>query len=184
MKKYLNELSSEELKMVVGKNKKLQYEIIDDLQEQEMDYISDILDCFRKSLSDWSIGFNNQYNYIKVKDYRLFLDGLSDTQANYGFLADEFNPMINEIQNKYITLDNITNIDKFDQLEEEIEKEIDNLINEVIEQFNKMTNYNYDNDIYDYFIDFYIDERIDSSRLYIDNDFILYEDVSYTKSYN
>lgn len=101
------------------------------------------------------------------------------------FLSDEFTPIIENLLNKYNQLDNMyydENEKEYESLEEEIEKGTENIITEVVEQFNRHTEHDR-NMMQDYYLEFYLDERIDKTELYIDENFVLYEDVSYTKNY-
>jgi len=50
-----------------------------------------------------------------------------------------------------------------------------------LNQFNRMTDFNTE-DYLNYFIEFYVESRL-GENAYIDENFILYEDISYVKSY-
>ena len=184
MYKNIKDLSIDELKKVLDVNQKLQNEVYEDYQESEMYYITEILDNFKDSLSDWSIGFNNS-NYIKVKDDILFLESIKDVQADYCFLADadyndkEIDDLIEKI-NKFNYED--MSEEEADELENFIGSKINKYKSLIINTFNQFTDTDAE-DVLSYFIEFYSDERL-SEDCYIDDNFILYENISYIKSYS
>ena len=184
MKKYrlLRELNQDELKRVFENNNKLQVEVIEDIEESEMFWISEYLDPIKKSLSDWSIGFHN-HNYIKIKDTRLFLEGLELIQESFellrGSLTEEIKKVIEKLNVLY---DMDYNNRNYHNLEDWIDNKVECLANELVKSFNSLTDYN-SGDIESYFLDFYVEERMHKD-FYIDRDFILYQDVAYTKSYS
>lgn len=179
--KKISELNQEELKEVFHSNDKLQYKVYEDYQESEMDHISEILDSFKPALNDWSIGFNN-YNSLRVKDHKAFLECALDAQNDFCFLSDEWTPRIETLLSKYSTLYNMDYDDKnYDQLENWLEEQTQEVIDEVLNQFNKMTQY--DNKyILDYFLDFYAESRMDED-FYVDESGVLFEHVEYERSY-
>ena len=83
----LKELSNEKLFEVVSKNETLRRSFDDYVWESELDYISEKLEVMRDSLSTWEIGLNNP-NFIRVKDYRLFVYCARECEKTYG-LSDK-----------------------------------------------------------------------------------------------
>ena len=186
MKKEIRNLTNEELKKVFNANEKLQQEVMEDMEGSEMLWISEYLNCFKDSLSNWSIGFYNR-NFITIKDgaeYE-FLQNTLEAQKNFCFLEDKFTNIIASLMKKYDKLDELWYVEgkqkEYDNLQIEIDEEFENIQNEVLDQFNRMTNLNIE-DAQNYFIEFYVDSRLDKNA-YIDESFILYEDISYVKSY-
>ena len=186
MKKEIRNLTNEELKKVFNANAKLQQEVMEDIEESEMFWISEYLNCFKDSLSNWSIGFYNG-NFITVQpDKEIeFLNGVLKAQKDFCFLKDEFTEITKNLINKYYQLDESQYEEdkqsEFDVLQIEIEEEFENIQSEVLNQFNIHTDFNSE-DAQNYFIEFYVDARLDEN-CYIDENFILYEDISYSKCY-
>ncbi len=82
MKKF-SELTDEQLVSIVKNSKKMRDEFCEYIQDTEMSWIGDKLDCVRDSLSDYSIGYYDR-NYINVRDYESFVDGVAQSSEWYG----------------------------------------------------------------------------------------------------
>lgn len=188
MKKFINELNEKELTQVFENNKKLQNDILEDMIETEMYWISEHLKSIENSLVDWSIGVNNP-NYLKVDKNRYyeFIQGIKDIQRDFCFLCDDEDIFINLIENKINELNELemyTN--KYHELEKEIEEEIEVLSKKMIGQWKSNLNalFNKKNQL-SYFLEFYADIRL-SENCYIitsENSFTLYEDIFYSVNY-
>lgn len=186
MKKNITELTNEELKIVFESNEILRQEVEDDMEDSEMYWINQYLKCFKSSLSNWSIGFYNR-NFITIKDgaeYE-FLQNILEAQRSFCFIDDKFTEIIDNIITKYDRLDELRyeegKQNEYNDLEAETEEEFENIKKEVLNQFNRMTDFNTE-DYLNYFIEFYVESRL-GENAYIDENFILYEDISYVKSY-
>lgn len=182
-KRYVEKLSKEELVKVFEANAELREAVYDDMVDSEMFWISEQLNYIKDSLQDWSIGVYN-HNYISVKDIDGFIDGLIEMDKAVPLFEDakqifEVERMRNEFYNK-----NCYDED-YEEAEEELEKAIKDLAQEVVKQFEKRLAGCLDRDNQlEYFLDFYYDARMESGSMYIQDDsYVLYEDVSYTKSY-
>ena len=183
MNKKINELTTDELKTVFKTNYKLQIDVLSDYEESEMDYIGEILGCFRDSLNDWNIGFNN-YNSIKYENKKRLLENALQAQKDYCFLPDKYTTNIKKLLDKYITLYNIDyNNSKYEKLENYLVENVEKIATAIIEQFNNMTKSPKMNELESYFIEFYADARL-SESCYIDaKTYIMYENIAYTKNY-
>ena len=183
--KKLNELNNEELKKVYNVNKKLQNDVINDYQESEMDYISDVLEPLKEGLNDWSIGFH-QYNYIKIKDNKSFLYGVIESTKEYSLLDEsDKNTMvlIDNILEKINILECMDYSNKnYDILENWIDRKIEVIKNMVLESFNSLTAMDYDY-MKEYFIEFYVNERMDINDYYINDNYELFKHIEYERSY-
>ena len=176
----------ETLAKILVNNTKLVRDIEEDIIESEIDYISDMLDCFRGSLIDYSIGFYNR-NYIEVKDYEKLIDSCIGATEDYGFFNEEDLEYCKYARDLYERLNMMGWGNKQrDNLENKIE-EVNNIIEDkVIEQFNKYTDYwtilkfEY---LCDYFYEFYSEERLNEGLYFDTETYELFEDISYTKSY-
>lgn len=71
------------LKELVASDKKLRERFDTHIQESEMDYLNEKLDCVTSSLGNWSYGFYNR-NYMKVEDYDKFVDGVMESIRCFG----------------------------------------------------------------------------------------------------
>lgn len=81
--KRFNELTQEQLTQIVNRSKNLREELDSYIQDCEMCWLSEKLACIKSSLSAWSIGFYNQ-NYIKVRNWSMFVDGVEKSTKSYG----------------------------------------------------------------------------------------------------
>ena len=81
--KRFKDLTFEELKEIVSRDKKLREKFNDYIQTTEMLWIEDKLSCIEDSLSNWSIGFYSQ-NFLSVKDYEIFVFGVEKSVQMFG----------------------------------------------------------------------------------------------------
>ena len=187
MKRYLNEIEStnkEELLKILNANEKLLNDVCEDYEEGEMFYISEILDCFKNALSDWAIGFSCG-NYVSIKDNDIYnlCEGLKDATKSYGFLNNEELKVVDQLQELNSRLYEMNYDNKqWDNLENKVDELIKEVESIIVNKFNKICTYDRET-IKNYFLDFYFDERLDHEEMYIDDDYVLYEEVSYIKSY-
>jgi hypothetical protein len=190
-KKYIEEMSKEELTNVFNANSKLQNDVLEDMIDSEMHWIGEKLDYIRDSLSDWSIG-TGQRNYIKVNTDRLtdFLHGLSEMDKGVPAFNDEkAAEVIGNLEaayNAYYYADAYAH--NYEELEEAADRAAQKAADELARQFDRDLSYLYDTENQlDYFLEFYADARMDDEETYYviveEGTFKLYEDVSYTKSY-
>lgn len=184
-KRYVEELSKEELVKVFKANARLQEAVYEDMVDSEMFWISEQLNYIGDSLYNWSIGAYN-HNYISVKDYDGFINGLIEMDKSIPLFSDEDAKKIYEVERMR---DEFYIKDCYDEDYEEAEEKLDEavkaLAEEVVRQFERRINDCSDNDnMLEYFFDFYLNSRIEPETMYIQDDsYELYEDVSYTKSY-
>ena len=82
MKKF-KDLSLDELKEIVNGSEKLRKELDNYIQDTEMCWLSEKLDCVKSSLKDWCVGFFTN-SYINVRNYDSFLDGVKKSIKSYG----------------------------------------------------------------------------------------------------
>lgn len=81
--KTINDFTFEQQKQLVFANKDLKDKFEYYLQECEMDYLSDKLQCVKNSLSDWCIEFWGHLS-MDVKDYYSFCLGVEKSGESYG----------------------------------------------------------------------------------------------------
>ena len=82
MKKF-SELTYEQFEEIVNRSKKLRDELDNYIQDTEMYWLEEKLNCVNDSLEKWSVGFFNQ-NFIRVRDYESFVDGVEESVKCYG----------------------------------------------------------------------------------------------------
>lgn len=185
-RRYVEELSKEELVKVFHANAGLRSEITDDMYESEMMWVNEKLEYIRSSARDWSIGAYG-YNYITVNNSGDFVEGLVKMDKEVPLFGDEEAKQIykvKELKDQVWEKDQCD--DDFDELEEEFEEAVKELAEAVAGQLKKDLEGCYNEEyMLDYFLDFYLDARIEKGTLYIeDDDYTLCEDISYTKRYN
>jgi hypothetical protein len=181
----IEEMDRDQLEAVFNANQGLRQAITDDMIDTEMMWISDQIDFIRKSLSDWSIGIN-QHNYITVKDHDGFLDGMLKMDNSVPAFTDK---EAEELHAVIALRDevNSTNVyeDGFDELVEQLDTATEDLAGSLADNFTRRLEHCYGREAqFDYFLDFYAEERLDGTEYIQDDTFILYEDISYTKSFN
>ena len=184
-KRYVEKLSKKELVKVFDANAKLQEAVYKDMLESEMFWIGEQLDYIKDSLQNWSIGVYN-HNYISVKDIDGFIDGLIDMDKSIPLFSNEGAKQIYEVERMRNEFYNKNCYDEdYEEAEEELEQAVKDLAEEVVKQFEeRLSGCSDRNNLLEYFIDFYYDARMESGSMYIQDDsYVLYEDVSYTKSY-
>lgn len=199
VKRYVNELTIEEIKKVFNTNEKLRQEIMEDAAEGEMFWVGEKLDYVRNYMSDWSVGAYDR-SYIRVSDHRGFLEALQQMQLETPAFSDEKGKEIFEAVELCRQLDETQ--DQLDELDweedEEAYNEVEAKVEALTEQFESDVEglgdmlatelqrdveacYNEDNAL-DYFINFFVDERMEVG-MWVNEKYELFKDVSYVKSY-
>ncbi|MDD6552166.1 MAG: hypothetical protein PUF37_01065 [Prevotellaceae bacterium] len=85
--KKIKDLDDEKIINILDESKSLR-ELLDNLiQDIEFRYISDKIRCFENDSIDYSIGFFEP-SRISVLDDELFLEGVRNSEANYGLSED------------------------------------------------------------------------------------------------
>lgn len=184
-KRYVEELSKEELVKVFEANARLQEAVYEDMVDSEMFWIGEQLDYIRDSLDSWSIGSYN-HNYISVKDNDGFINGLIEMDKSIPLFSNEAAEQIYEVErmrDEFYIKDCYD--EDYEDAEEKLNEAVKDLAEEVVRQFERRLNDCADNDnMLEYFLDFYYDARIEPGTMYIkDNSYELYEEVFYIKSY-
>lgn len=190
-KKLVSELSREELKEVFNANQKLQVDVLEDMQENEIHWINEHMENLEKSIRRYEISPYAK-SYISVYDelekLSQFVDGALQNQKDFCVLADEETPKIEKLAAKFETLFDMEWENKqYENLEKWLEKEVDELAEKIANYYDSVFRSLYDEENQlDYFIEFYAAERLDQQNYILveDGNFVLYEDISYTKSYN
>lgn len=188
MKKYIGDLDLEQLKKVLSSNQSLQYDVLNDMIETEHLYIEDYMYSIKDSLVNWSIGTcahcSLTVNFNKMRE---FLEGTKEIQYSYGLLNSEelgVEKLIGKVDELY---DMNMYSDEFYELENELFNKVQGLADQIAREFDRYFNGLYDSETQEgYFMEFYAENRLDEG-CYInlnDNDYILHEDISYTKSYS
>lgn len=195
MIKLLTELSTDELKKVLNNNHKLQYDVFDDMQDNEMFWIDESLKYLKNSLSSWSIGFNDRNFHITINHGSGFdfIHDVERLQNDMCFLSDgniaRFRNIVEDYTKLNVKLQDLEyDNDKYNETEEEVNNLIEAMEDIIILQFKRQLESILDDDYQlDYFSDFYIRERMEDAYIKYDNDgatdYIAYEDISYVKKY-
>lgn len=185
MKKYFNELNQEEIRKVLEKNEKLFDELSQYLYEDKMYWQEEDADnMFGKNWNRY-IDYNDNYSsfYLRVIDWEEFINNL-----NRDYLTQEGIDLYNYIQDKKEVLDNMEwGTDNYYNLEEHLEKKSQELLDICESMLHEYENYPDFEECYNYLLDTLYDDTLENCYIIIDNkgstDYILYEDIAYTKSY-
>lgn len=182
MKRYISELSLDELSKIFDANDKLRDDVLDDMIESEMFWIGEQLDCFRDYLSDYSVG-TCSHVYIDVQSGKeeQFVDGVIQMQKDYCVLHDSENDFIAEIVDKIeVYNDAEMYSDEYYELENQIEEMSQLLADKIAKEFKSTLDGLLDYKLQEeYFCEFYAEERIADCYILADNDdYVLYKDIT------
>lgn len=189
--KFVTELTKEELIKVFNRNSILQADVLDEMLDSELFWISEKMTYIQKYLSDWSVDANSPC-FINVKtDYiamRDFLYGLIEMQKNIpAFSEDKAELIIERLED---ALDAYAyapmNADNYEELEQDAMQATAEAAKELAKQFEEDLKWCFDKKHQlEYFLDFYVDARLNEKAYVIPEEgtYQLYEDVHYTKSY-
>lgn len=120
MKKFIKEMTKEELKKLIAENEGIQNLVIEQILEGNAFYVGEILDNL--GLLDWSID-PYSYSYVKA-DKNIFIGGLSTALKDYGLLYKE-RERLEKLTTAYEKLSTMEYDNKnYDSLEDFIDKEI------------------------------------------------------------
>lgn len=120
MKKFIKEMTKDELKKLIAENEGVQNLMTEQILEGNAFYVGEILDNL--GLLDWSI---DPYGYSYVKaDKNLFIGGLNTVLGDYGLLYDE-RERLEKLTTAYEKLATMDYDNKnYDRLEDFVDKEI------------------------------------------------------------
>ena len=141
--------------------------VYDDMEENEMYFISEQLRYIKPALKDWSIGPAN-YNYIIVNDALIFFDGLEELQTHYCTLPDDMTPELKKAlaaRDRFRCYDMSYN--NLYQLSEWLDRKAQYFADCIAVYFTQCLNFSRD-DMISYFLEFYAEERMDND-FYIEN---------------
>ena len=116
----------------------------------------------------------------------MFISGLERLQDEYGFLSDKYNDTIAYTERLLDRLDVISVWDdkNYERLVTRIDELIEELEDACFRQF--MSEYEYcfetENQL-EYLLDYGIEDMLPAGNYYVDDNYILYENVAYTKCY-
>ena len=183
--KYLHELNDNELRKVFDRNDKLQEAVYDRMYDNANYWVTEKLDCWSRGAIDYCIGYDRGA-YLRCTDRALFVSGIERLQDEYCFLSDKYNDTIVYTEKLLDRLDVISVWD--DKNYERIVVRIDELIEELedacFRQF--MSEYECcfetENQL-NYFLNYGIEDVLPVGNYYVDDNYILYENVAYTRCY-
>lgn len=187
---FIEDMTTEQRTEVFNKNQKLRHLILDDMQDSEMDWISEKLDYIRSCLSDWEIGIVS-HCWIKTNPSKIgaFLDGMEKMSKDFQPFNDEDQKRImKELKAAVETYFNAnSDLEEYEELEEKAIQAVQQTADELARQFQKDLACLYDSkNQLDYFLEFYADARMDGNQYYIiagDENYGLKRDVSYIESF-
>lgn len=196
MKKvFLAELNADQLQAVVRHNMGLRHAVREDIEENEFRSIMEHMEYYKKCLMDYSIS-TESYSYIVVKDgwEQDFCEGLRKADEDIvGYMTDETYDFLETVEYLLQRMEECEaegDMDKYEELKVEMREDIDRLAELLIEDyFSMLGSATTPEAITEYFVDFYWIERLDHENCYIymnedgDSDYIMHEDISYTKTY-
>ncbi|EQF22241.1 hypothetical protein QEW_4410 [Clostridioides difficile CD160] len=176
--KKISELEDCELKKLFRVNSKLRKAVSDSYEESQMYVINRILEYIKDSFTDYSIKFNNK-NFISVRCKYKFIMKLKE------FFDSDFYPkldceqLVNDALQLYNKFENAVYFnEEYCNNIYKLNLKIKELENIVLRNFNEMTNIDEDFLLY-IFVNSYVEENLNDKDFYIDENFVLYEVISY-----
>jgi hypothetical protein len=199
MNRKIIDLSKEELRKVWDKNEKLRTRVFDSMNDDIINfYLEEKLSCFNHSPKgtiqpsafsvSYELDYSGYYNYFTIKNRIQFIEDLKDCQRDYCILPDnEYDEkLLNKLVEKQELLDDYYNnlSDKnYNRLEKWLDNHFDKLeaavYKELRSEFDILNN---ENDLFEWFYECEID-NMNTDGFYIDDNYNLYEHVSYIKKY-
>lgn len=185
---YIRDIKENEklLKKLLENNEKLRDAIFENYYTLRMDLQAGEFDLmFGKNWASY-IDVKDNYNsfYLKLKDSYEFFKNLDSD-----YLNDEAKKIYKELSKKFEKIEcfNINNEDdskKYDDLTEDFENQCSELLEVCENQLHEFENID-ENDLFSYFLENIQEQGYFINLYYYEakNDFVLYEDISYTKSW-
>lgn len=183
--KYLHELNDSELRKVFDNNGELQRAVYERMYDNADYFVTEKLDCWSRGAIDYRIGYDRGA-YLRCTDRALFISGLERLQDEYGFLADKYNDTIAYTERLLDRLDVISVWDdtNYERLVTRIDELIKELEDACFRQF--MSEYEYcfeTGNQLEYLLNYGIEDMLPAGNYYVDDNYILYENVAYTRCY-
>ena len=185
MKKYFKELNDKEKEKILEKNNKLFNELSNYIYEDKMYWQEE--DSENMLGKNWHkyIAYYDNYSsfYLRLKDWEMFINNL-----DRDYLTIEGIELYDYIMNKKNILDNMEwGTDNYYNLEEHLENKSQELLDICESMLHEYENYPDFEECYNYLLDTIYDNTLEDCYIIIDDkestDYILYEDIAYTKSY-
>lgn len=128
MKENLNELRDSKDKMlkILYSNKKIKEEVKLQMQEKKLNFASEILKNFDKSIEDYTISFYSK-NTLVIKDYNLFLEDVKKIIELYPVFK------LNIYSSGILNLDEAGSVEVILRLKEELEDYINFITGKITE---------------------------------------------------
>ena len=183
MKKYLVDMSADELRKVFDENTgNLADKIMEDMLETEYHYMSEMLDCFRDSLKYWSVSLGgDRGDMIKIYEdsskRQEYLQGVDKANSDFGMLPDEEAAKVKILLERYDKLHGAIDDDDFNDLDNWLTKETKRVADLVLKTLQGLGDYCYEEKSQkEYFVEFYAAERIDGGYILGDDYETIYTD--------
>src|SRR5699024_12463764 len=90
----INELSTEELRIVFEVNAKLREEVAEDMAESEIFWIGEHISYIDHTLAGWSIGQCNRSQNITIHNHAGFIYAYEELHRAMQPLGDKYTPMV------------------------------------------------------------------------------------------
>lgn len=185
MKKYFKDLNKEEIKLVLEKNEQLLDEVRQALYEVNMDCQSEDADLILGKNWHKYVEYRDNYSsfYLTLKDWTQFINNVDQD-----YLTQDGIELYNYINDKMKVLDDMDwHSDNYYNLELHIEDKCEELLQLIENMLHTYEEYPDFEDCYNYLLDGIYDNNMESCYIDVDKkgntDYILYEDIAYTKSY-
>lgn len=176
------DLSDKEKMMIYEKNSAIREDVFDRMMDDAAFWCGEYLSSWDGIGGiDYEIGYDRGA-YFRVTDECKFLYGLRNAQAEFGFLADEYTKTIDYCLELIDRRELIPWNDEknYDRITERINELIDDMESACFKRFMDEFEYCFDDQAQ---IDYYRDNYEFTYDQYVDDDYILYEDIKYTKCY-
>ena len=178
----IKDLTIEDLKVVFENNQKLQEEVFYSTQDDANCLVGDFMSCFEGGAIDYNIGYPG--NYITILNPKKFADGLFKLQKEYQFFSIEQEKLLKKYRDlscKYNTLF-LLGEEKTRTTQNELDQLLICLKDELLKELVGVYTYYYDQErLYEYFIETFYETM--TPDFFVDENYILYQNVKYKKCY-
>jgi hypothetical protein len=177
----LKDLTIDELKRVYLENNKLNELVFDSMMDDANFWVNEYLNCFEHGALLCEIGYPG--NWLTVRDNEKFVGGCKTVQRNFElFNRETFEKVLycGKLFARWWIVQDEKNARRIDERIEELCEEIgDALLHRLVDEYEAVYNEGFQ---IDYFLNVWLD-NIDADNYYIDKNYILYQNISYTKCY-
>lgn len=183
MKRYINEMNEEELKLVFNNNSKIRESVYNMMSADNDDYVAEIIDTLNEKEGLWHYTIDEySRSYIKVVKHYQFYTNFENAMKYYPiFNYEESQELLSKLYYGMDLEEARDSVKQYSQLYQELDEKLDELSEEladrIVKELVRLLEVNSD-DMLDYFINTLENGYFD--KLYINSDsatYVAYEEI-------